>query len=189
MNANDFQKQAARTLIDQPDFRVSKFDWRRVINAIALSVTAGAIVEHYKKSIFHQHGNSDLQVKVFLPEIHGVCFQFFTKQCIQTRPGFTNMNMVIVWNLVGLLGEAAEIGQLILEGLTKGEFDKAKLAKELGDALWYISALCSKLGLDLGEVMAANIRKLEERYPNGYTASDSRARRDTDEYNSDHNII
>lgn len=183
MNANDYQKQAARTLIDRPSFELSRLDWRRAINAIALSVTAGAIAEHYKKGIFHQHGYDDLVVTKLLSEVYKIKSQFFIEQQILTQPGFTSMQVMVVWNVVGLIGEAAEIGQLILEGLSKGGFDKEKLAKELGDVCWYIAGLCSKLGLDLGEVMETNIRKLEQRYPNGYQAQDSLNRVDVSSEN------
>ena len=39
--------------------------------------------------------------------------------------------------------------------------------------MWYIAALCTKLGLNLNEVMEDNIAKLEERYPGGFTSEDS----------------
>ena len=44
--------------------------------------------------------------------------------------------------------------------------------------LWYASALCTTLGLDMGEIMQANIEKLKVRYPNGYSSADSQQRVD-----------
>jgi len=38
---------------------------------------------------------------------------------------------------------------------------------ELGDCLWYISQLCSELGLDLGTVAQENIQKLADRAARG----------------------
>lgn len=51
--------------------------------------------------------------------------------------------------------------------------------KELGDVLWYVAALCTKFGFDMGDVMAVNIEKLKKRYPDGYNSRDSVARVDT----------
>lgn len=41
------------------------------------------------------------------------------------------------------------------------------LSKELGDAMWMVAELCTVYGLDLGEVMAENIEKLEDRLNRG----------------------
>lgn len=40
---------------------------------------------------------------------------------------------------------------------------RAYLLKELGDCLWYISALCRELGTTIGTVMLMNLRKLKDR--------------------------
>jgi hypothetical protein len=47
--------------------------------------------------------------------------------------------------------------------------DEGNLAEESGDCLWYIVELLNALGLRMGDVMAANIRKLASRYPDKYT--------------------
>lgn len=116
MNATEYQRLAARTLIDAPDFKISDADIMVIWNAVGLAGEAGEICELVKKGIFHQHGLSREQV-----------------------------------------------------------------AKELGDVLWYAAALATKLDLDLGEIMAQNIAKLRQRYPNGYASADSIARVDVQE--------
>lgn len=113
MNATEYQKKAARTLIDGPDFDIPDNDIMIIWNAIGLAGEAGEVCELAKKGIFHQHG-----------------------------------------------------------------LDRQKLAKELGDCLWYIASLCTKLDIDIGQVMADNIEKLLIRYPNGYSAEDSQSRVD-----------
>lgn len=108
MNATEYQKLAARTLIDKPNFEIPAEELMIIWNAIGLAGEAGEVADLVKKGIFHQHG-----------------------------------------------------------------IDKSKLAKELGDCLWYIAALCTKLDLPLSEIMRSNINKLESRYPDGYTSEDS----------------
>ena len=49
----------------------------------------------------------------------------------------------------------------------KNEQFRKDLSKELGDATWMIAELCTVYGLDLGEVMAENIEKLEDRLNRG----------------------
>jgi NTP pyrophosphatase (non-canonical NTP hydrolase) len=86
----------------------------------------------------------------------------------------TDNELQIIWNALGLVGEAGEVSELIKKGiLHKHGLDMAKVEKELGDVMWYISALCSKLGIQLSAVMEKNIAKLQERYPAGYNSAAS----------------
>ena len=114
MDANDYQRMAARTLIDRPDFVLTDGDITLLWNALGLAGEAGEVAELVKKGILHQHG-----------------------------------------------------------------LDHDRLKKELGDVLWYTAALCTRLGVDMSDVMQANIDKLYERYPDGFSARDSRRRVDT----------
>lgn len=109
----------------------------------------------------------------------------YQKQAARTlidAPGFDidDDNMMILWNALGLAGEAGEVAEMVKKGILHqhGLFYE-KMAKELGDCLWYIAALCTKMELDMGEVMAANIEKLKIRYPDGFSSADSVARVDT----------
>jgi NTP pyrophosphatase (non-canonical NTP hydrolase) len=45
--------------------------------------------------------------------------------------------------------------------------DKVKILKELGDQLWYISAMASELSVSLSSIAEANIAKLSRRAENG----------------------
>lgn len=82
---------------------------------------------------------------------------------------------MIIWNAIGLGGEAGEVLELIKKGIFhRHGVDKDKLKKELGDVLWYLTAICTKVGLTLGEVMEENIHKLEIAYPDGYSSEASK---------------
>lgn len=87
------------------------------------------------------------------------------------KPDFkiTDPQVMIAWNALGLAGEAGEVADLIKKGIFHQRgLDKENLKKELGDVLWYLTALCSDLGLTLEEVMQHNIQKLQARFPEGY---------------------
>ncbi len=81
---------------------------------------------------------------------------------------------MLVWNALGLLGEAGEVGEYVKKAVFhRHTLNRDKLKKELGDVLWYLAALCTNLDLELEEVMAANIEKLAERYPDGFSSEAS----------------
>lgn len=108
MNPNEYQKLAARTLIDEPDFELTNDEVMLAWNALGLAGEAGEVADLVKKSVFHRH-----------------------------------------------------------------RLDTEKIVEELGDVLWYISALCTKLNIDLDDIMMNNIKKLNLRYPNGYSSAAS----------------
>lgn len=108
-------------------------------------------------------------------------YQALAARTLIDKPDFeiSDPEIMLVWNALGLTDEAGEVAGAIKKGvLHQHGLDRDKVAKELGDVCWYIAALCTILGLDLGEVMQANIDKLRVRYPNGYKPADSLARVD-----------
>jgi NTP pyrophosphatase (non-canonical NTP hydrolase) len=81
---------------------------------------------------------------------------------------------MLVWNGLGLAGEAGELSELIKKFVFHQHgFNKDAFKKELGDVLWYLTAICSKLDISLSEVMQENLNKSQERYPDGFTSTDS----------------
>ena len=108
-------------------------------------------------------------------------YQKMAARTLIPEPGFDipGPDMMIVWNAIGLAGEAGEVAELVKKGIFHQHgLDLIKLEKELGDVLWYVAALCTTCGLDMGVVMEENIDKLLTRYPNGYNPSDSQLRLD-----------
>lgn len=108
-------------------------------------------------------------------------YQKLASRTLTDKPesALNNDNIMIVWNALGLVGEAGEVSELIKKGVFHQHgIDKKLLKKELGDVLWYISALCTCTELDLSDVMEANIKKLNERYPNGFSSDSSKFRND-----------
>lgn len=56
MNANDYQRQAARTLIDGPGFELSDAEIMMLWYTIGLAGEAGEVCNLIKKQILYQHG-------------------------------------------------------------------------------------------------------------------------------------
>ena len=77
-------------------------------------------------------------------------------------------------NALGIAGEAGEVADLVKKHVGHGHpLDRNKLAKELGDVLWYVAALAHDIGLDLSTVAALNVVKLRRRYPDGFSTERS----------------
>ena len=48
-----------------------------------------------------------------------------------------------------------------------GTLEREAIKKELGDVLWYMSAVCSDLNINMSDVAQANIDKLNSRLTRG----------------------
>ena len=76
--------------------------------------------------------------------------------------------------LMGLCGEAGEAIDILKKSLMQGaELDEEHLIKELGDVAWYLAEAATALNIPLDEILQRNIKKLESRYPDGFSADRS----------------
>lgn len=86
---------------------------------------------------------------------------------------YPEINPPWIYAALGLAGETGEV----LEKLKKVFRDEKDfhiteeklhdLKKELGDALWYLSALANDLNLSLDDIAQTNLKKVDERIKNG----------------------
>jgi NTP pyrophosphatase (non-canonical NTP hydrolase) len=99
-------------------------------------------------------------------------YQALAERTLIASPDFqiTPDQVMLVWNAIGLAGEAGEVAELAKKQIFHQQgLDVEKWKKELGDVLWYVAACCTRLGLSLEDVMQHNVDKLRARYPKGYT--------------------
>lgn len=73
-----------------------------------------------------------------------------------------------IYPTLGLCGEAGEVAEKVKKIVRDklGVVDEPScqaVAKELGDCLWYIAALCKEFNLDMGQVAQGNLDKLAAR--------------------------
>ena len=92
----------------------------------------------------------------------------------QSRKTYSDIetNDPIVYPTLGLVNEAGEFAGKIKKifrdkGGTISEADREALKGELGDVLWYLTQICTNLGLTLEEVGEANLDKLFSRLERG----------------------
>lgn len=82
----------------------------------------------------------------------------------------TGSPTAINYAILGLIGEGGEIAnkwKKFYRDYNTSEYFLDSLKAELGDVLWYASQLATELGIPLGEIAAANIRKLNSRKDRG----------------------
>jgi NTP pyrophosphatase (non-canonical NTP hydrolase) len=74
----------------------------------------------------------------------------------------------------GLAEESGEILGLVRKHVFQTHaLDRDRITKELGDALWNIAMTARAAGISLEQVATANIAKLRDRYPSGYSDESS----------------
>lgn len=108
-------------------------------------------------------------------------YQELAARTLVDEPGFeiTDEEVMLSWSALGLCGEAGEVADILKKGVYHQHgLDIAAIKKELGDVLWYVSALCTTLNIQLSEVMQLNVDKLKSRYPDGFNSAASINRKD-----------
>jgi NTP pyrophosphatase (non-canonical NTP hydrolase) len=71
---------------------------------------------------------------------------------------------------IGLCTETGELQDALKKHIMYGkELDLLNMKEELGDVLWYVSLLINELDSSFEEIMEMNIKKLQKRYPQGFT--------------------
>ena len=87
----------------------------------------------------------------------------------------------VIYPVLGLVSEAGEVADKFKKLLRDEQFElpfddvavsmtyeeRYEVAQELGDVLWYVTALANDLNFSLEEVAEANLRKLEGRSKRG----------------------
>lgn len=186
MNANDYQEQAARTLLDKPTVEPPRFQMAVVWQLIEIARQFGEFTEYVKKTVFHLHPLDNEKWYVLKEKLDLSCDTFWSrvndKNHDLSQLSLSDEQKMLVWCLLGFLGEVCEIAALIENAvfIEHGMPDKDKLLKELGDADWYSAGICTKAGIKKSDVLSANIAKLLARFPNGFNSEDSQKRVDMD---------
>lgn len=101
----------------------------------------------------------------------------YQKRAMKTLNPALEKKDVLINSVMGLCGESGEAIDIVKKWLAQGHtLDKEHLAKELGDIAWYLAEAATALDLSLGDILQANLNKLEKRYPNGFETRRSLSR-------------
>ena len=125
-------------------------------------------------------------------------FNDYETEAAKTTPAVTGPVEGLLLGALGLSGETAEALELVLsmsrmqvaagkvaETVKKFVFhghalDTSKLARELGDCLWYINHTANAIGYGLGDIAQIGVDKLRARYGEKFSEDASRNRKADD---------
>jgi NTP pyrophosphatase (non-canonical NTP hydrolase) len=91
--------------------------------------------------------------------------------------GVVAIDHPVIYPTLGLVNEAGEVAGKIKKIFRDragviGDADREALALELGDVLWYLAEICTRLGIRLEDVAEANLAKLADRMERGVLHGD-----------------
>jgi NTP pyrophosphatase (non-canonical NTP hydrolase) len=91
------------------------------------------------------------------------------------------LSIAFINKVLGLVGETGEVAEKVkkIQRNHDGKLDEENrqaILKELGDTLWYLSAIAHYLGEPLGKVGEANLDKLFDRKQRGVIKSQGDSR-------------
>lgn len=105
----------------------------------------------------------------------------YQKEALRTESGMSKEWPRILNGLMGLNGEAGEAIDILKKYLFQGhQFEREHIAKELGDAAWYLAVSADAIGYDLETILQMNVDKLRARYPDGFNSEQSLHRKEGD---------
>lgn len=103
----------------------------------------------------------------------------YQRQALRTAQGDAESKMRLAIAALGLVGEGGEFAEIVKKHVGHGHpLEVSRCMAELGDVLWYVAECASALGLSLDDIAAANVAKLQKRYPDKFTTEASVARVD-----------
>lgn len=98
-------------------------------------------------------------------------FEEYQELARRTQSNDMTDNDKLYHALFGMCSEVGEIHSVLqhfYQGQREEEGWKAKIAEEAGDLIWFVAELCDALHISMDDVARNNIRKLRDRYPEGF---------------------
>ncbi len=93
----------------------------------------------------------------------------YQKLCKRTAKKFRDKEKEIMTLGLGISGEAGDVAGCIKKTFSHGDDQKKGIKENLGDTMWYVAMICNFFGWNLNDAMKENIKKLEKRYPRGFS--------------------
>ena len=104
----------------------------------------------------------------------GMTVNDYQKQAMHTLNPKLSKQEILVNGVMGLCGESGEAIDIVKKHLFHGHpLDRDALKKELGDIAWYLAETAYALDMPLEDILKANIEKLKQRYPEGFSENKS----------------
>lgn len=105
-------------------------------------------------------------------------FKTYQEQSYTAIQSHTDQKDEVLNWVVGLSEEVGEVMSIVKHVYYGHEpFSPEELAKEAGDVLWYLSALCTACNLNFETVAQLNLSKLQHRFSDGEFSDERSAER------------
>lgn len=137
---------------------------------------AGMVHIGTEKAKYEKAGRShDAEVYEIRNEtIQGMTVSDYQKQAMRTLNRNLSKQEILLNGVMGLCGESGEAIDIVKKHMFHGHpLDKEALKKELGDIAWYLAETAYALDMPLEDILKTNIEKLKQRYPEGFSESNS----------------
>jgi len=93
----------------------------------------------------------------------------YQKLCKKTAKKISDKEKrIMTWGL-GIAGEAGDVASCIKKTYAHKNNQKQGIRENIGDMLWYTAMICNHFDWDLEEILQENVKKLQKRYPKGFT--------------------
>lgn len=143
---------------------------------------AGWTYAQINSLIGHKMSNTNIgrivnkQRYAHLPEPESVLMVYPTIVKFTQNKNISKEDELINYAL-GLAGETGEVVDLVKKYMFHGaDINPTDIIYELGDALYYLVAICNVLDIDFYDIALNNNAKLMARYPNGFSCDKSNNR-------------
>lgn len=161
--------------------QVPLLDFNKLIQLYSEREQMADYTDHYEELTKMIHSNiKSIRENAGLSKMTLDDYQELSKRTMPNYDGYQDM----LWTLnnygLGLTGESGEVADLIKKKVHHGHhmITVEDFKKELGDVLHYLAGIATLMDLSLEDVATANIQKLKDRFPHGFTVEDSIARKD-----------
>lgn len=104
-------------------------------------------------------------------------FSEYQKRAAETDHTGINPEDGTLISVLGIVGESGDLATLFKKKLRDGDSFTVypdQCAEELGDILWYVSTLCTKLGFSLEAIAKDNLKKTKSRWSDFTGSRDAR---------------
>lgn len=175
----EFTKIALFTESVVDKFTVNKETFDATLEAF---VAASEIIDLYKRSVYYTGYQIDRdKLAKLVVNLEGAAswLRAHVDQVVDGEKTDLKVNTRTAHGIIGMATEVGEVVDAFRQHLAKDTLDVINVAEEVGDVNYYEAVLVDSLGTSIDDCNAAVVRKLQKRYPDGFS-SDKALNRDLD---------
>lgn len=150
----DYMKEADKT--NSVLFNPQYVDRDAFVANLRTFIETASVINLYKKLLFRGRTPEDLQLR--RPRLHESLAPEFDPN------NSTDETINVIHGAVGVITEAGEVAEILLDAIEHNKLDPVNVAEEAGDLRWYIVRLLRGIGMTDEQCERMNIDKLHGRH-------------------------